>query len=640
MKFENGLAGGVCLVRLIRLVRKIAKQQKRGKIMKKLLLRMLNSRKVMCLYIVYSSLFAATFFGATNYVSLSGSHISPFNSWVTAATNIQDAIDAANPGNIVLVLNGFFNLKSEIKVTTNIILKSVGGASTTVIDGGNVVRCLNISGNAFTIDGFTIRNGKSTDPGGGIYGMSAKLEVLNCIVSGNSCDSFGGGIICFMNGIVSNCFISGNSGLVGGGVTFFYGGNIYDSIISNNTALGDMSSAGGGLYFYTSGNAKNCTIIDNFAFDKGGGALVSGNCLIENCIIKGNSAATGGGAFFNDGGLIIKSSISKNLANEDGGGIYCNSESTVRDCFIYDENSAGQNGGGIFCSSAKVMNSVIFGNSAGKGGGVYSLTGTVENCTIAGNSATTAGEGLYCNNGANINSIIYFNSQLIGENIRNAGNTFYNHCCSLPLMPGEKNIDIDPTFLNYSTGNFQLSINSPCIEAGTMMSWMSGAKDIAGNNRISGDFVDIGAYEFPLLRAEATEWKYKSNKKKGTVKGKFISPSLTNYFMDGWQIGMKNGETGELIDGPHELVPNKKMEVWKYKKKKEALIIYKAKKNMLVYKVWVSVPLTNIVFLVQTNAQGVTFSNAEIPSQKEINFLLMPDDSKKSNGWKSYYNQK
>ena len=589
---------------------------------------------------IFCILFTATSFASTNYVSQIGLHISPFDSWATAATNIQDAIDVANPGNTVLVLSGKYNLNSEIKITTNIILKSYYDASSTTIDGGNAVRCLNVSGDAFIIDGFTIQNGKATDAGGGINGMSAKLEVLNCIVSGNSSDVLGGGITCFMNGIVSNCFISGNSGKVAGGVIFYYGGNIYDSIISNNTASGDIDSTGGGICFYTSGNVKNCTIVDNFALGNGGGILVSENGLIENCIIKGNSAATGGGVFFYDGGVIIKSSISKNLAIKDGGGIYCNSESTVRDCFIYGENSAGQNGGGIFCSSAKVMNSVISGNSAGNGGGIYSLTSSVENCTIVGNSANTAGEGLYCNNGTNINSIIYFNSQQIGENIYNAGNTFYNHCCSLPLMSGEKNIDIDPAFLNYSTGNFQLSINSPCIEAGTVMPWMHGAKDIAGNNRISGDFVDIGAYEFPLLRVEATEWKYKSNKKKGTVKGKYISPSLTNYFMNGWQIGMKNGENGELINGPHELVPNKKMKVWKYKKKKEALIIYKAKKNMLIYKVWRNVPLTNIVFLVQTNTPSGTFSNAEIFSLKEIDFLLMPDNSKKLNGWKSYYNQK
>ena len=40
--------------------------------------------------------------GYTNYVSLDGSHLHPFTNWATAATNIQDAIDAASSGDTVL----------------------------------------------------------------------------------------------------------------------------------------------------------------------------------------------------------------------------------------------------------------------------------------------------------------------------------------------------------------------------------------------------------------------------------------------------------------------------------------------------------------------------------------------------------
>ena len=42
--------------------------------------------------------------GATNYVSLAGSHTAPYGTWATAATNIQAAISAqTTAGGVVLV---------------------------------------------------------------------------------------------------------------------------------------------------------------------------------------------------------------------------------------------------------------------------------------------------------------------------------------------------------------------------------------------------------------------------------------------------------------------------------------------------------------------------------------------------------
>jgi len=71
--------------------------------------------------------------------------------------------------------------------------------------------------------------------------------------------------------------------------------------------------------------------------------------------------------------------------------------------------------------------------------------------------------------------------------------------------PGEGNIEVDPLFvhpgniytdpLNEPTqlGNFQFSVHSPCIDAGTP----AGApiKDIDGNPRPQGVGYDMGAYE-------------------------------------------------------------------------------------------------------------------------------------------------
>lgn len=38
---------------------------------------------------------------------------------------------------------------------------------------------------------------------------------------------------------------------------------------------------------------------------------------------------------------------------------------------------------------------------------------------------------------------------------------------------------------------------SPCLDAGSLQTWMTGAMDLDGRERIIGEAVDMGAYETP-----------------------------------------------------------------------------------------------------------------------------------------------
>lgn len=113
--------------------------------------------------------------GNTLYVSLNSPNPTPpYSSWATASTNIQVAIEAANPGDTVLVTNGLYNtggeamsgtLTNRIALDRALTVQSVNGPFVTVIQGAgatngtSAVRCAWLTNNA-TLIGFTLTAGR------------------------------------------------------------------------------------------------------------------------------------------------------------------------------------------------------------------------------------------------------------------------------------------------------------------------------------------------------------------------------------------------------------------------------------------------------------------------------------------------
>src|SRR5262245_49502840 len=172
----------------------------------------------MKLTILEKRLFASTLilitasFGhaATLYVwQTSPSPALPYTTWNSAAHTIQPAIDAAAPGDTIMVRAGEFLLTAEITVGKAIVLQSESGPIVTIVNGQGTERCLAVTDAGAIIDGFTVRNGRADGSGGGGISLLG-ATVQNCIVTNCLTQSVGGSGIYMSGGLVRNSRLIGN----------------------------------------------------------------------------------------------------------------------------------------------------------------------------------------------------------------------------------------------------------------------------------------------------------------------------------------------------------------------------------------------------------------------------------------------
>lgn len=359
-----------------------------------------------------------------------------------AYTTIQAAVNAANPGDTIMVLDA---LHTEGGIVVGADLTIAGDPNAPPIlqaasaPGIAVDRVLEIQPNAdVVLQDVVIRHGRPSVDGGGGIRNAGDLRLLRVEVTSNDANgSDGGGILSTGPLRLEDSLVSGNAAdALGGGVSCegLCTLNMLRSTLDGNLVRTTGSDqGGGGLHNLGSTLLEDCFVTGNVSlgsnYDEGGGISSPGGPLVlVDTHVTGNQAGSGGGIIA--GGLltVIRGSVSDNSAtstSRGGGGLLIQGLSAILDSTVIIGNSSNLGAAGVWTTSPNLTirrtaiadnvaatsgggisvvnglaildDSLIADNTARNGGGAALGSGTLRlrNSTVSGNTAETQGGGLW-----------------------------------------------------------------------------------------------------------------------------------------------------------------------------------------------------------------------------------------------------
>lgn len=351
---------------------------------------------------------------------------------------IQKAIDAARPGDVIVVLPGIYRENIDFKGKA-ITVTSAYGPELTVIDAGmagSAAAFQTGEGADSILEGFTLTNGCGTlttvGPffGGGVFCRGTSPVIRFNIIKGNDTltrEGCGGGIACIENAepLITDNLIVENSAAYGGGI---YMANHAGALVKRNRIMANLAKGhGGGVCVI------NCGLIKN-------GIMTP---LMTDNLLYMNKASTGGGIYsFLSFVTITNNTFFRNDAAVEGGGM----------CFANN-------------SEAVITNSILWEDTAYHG----------SEMTVRSHSTVSISHSLVMGMLTDLGAIE------IGPEAQ--------------LAWGFGMIDKDPLFIEEGRHDFHLYFTSPCKDMGTLDAPALSPFDWEGDPRVADGLPDIGADE-------------------------------------------------------------------------------------------------------------------------------------------------
>lgn len=359
---------------------------------------------------------------------------------VSDVAGLYAALEAAEPWSEIVLAKGTYTLTADLNIQKSVTIRSATGNRDDVTISGNKNRyCVRLWTDGAVLKGVTVTDGKGTT----WYKMQAPIAL------------FGGGL-------VANCRVTANKDGTNGDCGIYgirnYNGTVVDTLIDGNTIRDYYANNGlNGNGFYWSG-----------------GALA----LMDRCVVSGNRA-----------------------------------------CNVYEGGSAmWLLSAGLFITGGTVRNTQVSGNrmeytknlttsttiaANRKALGIYMTAGSVENCSVIDNVSSGLPQdnvaGITMSGGTVKNTLIWGNGDENGAKVVNwlgdAAN--YSYCAADDVTDIAGGVPLAAAPYQYEDGLAMPLTGAPIIGKGLVdATWMTDATDLAGNPRLKGDKVSIGATEF------------------------------------------------------------------------------------------------------------------------------------------------